>query len=112
MPNESQVLSGQAKTNCTRYDVELARVWERSRLTAKVAELTKDAGKADERLAGYRAAARTAIGGPAGGHSNGEAAAASVPKASEGLFARSAPNLRRPATSMSATCRTIRTALS
>jgi hypothetical protein len=57
----SRVLSGQVKTNCTKYDVELARAWERSRLTAKVAELTKDAGEAEERLAGQRAAARTAM---------------------------------------------------
>ena len=54
------LLAGQVKINCTRYDVELARAWERSRLTAKAAELTKDAGKAEERLAGQRAAARTA----------------------------------------------------
>jgi hypothetical protein len=57
----SSVLTGQVKTHCTKNDVELARAWERSRLTAKVAELTKDAGKAEERLAGQRAAARTAM---------------------------------------------------
>jgi hypothetical protein len=49
------------KTICTRYDAELAGAWERSRLTAKVAELTKDAGRAEERLAEHRAAARTAM---------------------------------------------------
>jgi hypothetical protein len=55
------VLTGQAKGNCVKHDVELARAWERQRLTSKIAELGKDASKAEERLAAQRSAARTAM---------------------------------------------------
>jgi hypothetical protein len=41
-------LKGQVKTSCPRYDVELGRAWERSRLVAKMAELTKDAERAEQ----------------------------------------------------------------
>jgi hypothetical protein len=54
-------LNGHGKASCPKYDVELARAWERQRLTAKIAELGKDATRADERLAGQRTAAREAM---------------------------------------------------
>jgi hypothetical protein len=54
-------LKGQIKTGCPRYDVELARAWERSRLAAKVAELTKDAERAEQRHVERRDRAQTAM---------------------------------------------------
>jgi hypothetical protein len=54
-------LNGQAKVACPKYDVELARAWERSRLTARVAELTKDAERAEQRHAERRDRAQAAM---------------------------------------------------
>src|SRR5262249_1052697 len=48
----SSALNGQGKTSCPKYDVELSRAWERARLTAKIAELSGSADRANERLAG------------------------------------------------------------
>jgi hypothetical protein len=42
-------LKGQLKTKCPEYSVETARAWERQRLTNKIAELTKDADRAEQR---------------------------------------------------------------
>src|SRR5262249_43139209 len=57
----SSALNGQGKTSCPKYDVELSRAWERARLTAKIAELSGSADRANERLAGQRTAAREAM---------------------------------------------------
>jgi hypothetical protein len=44
-------LNGQAKAPCPRFDAELARAWERARLTSKITELTKDIARAEQRHA-------------------------------------------------------------
>jgi hypothetical protein len=54
-------LNGQLKTSCPKYDVELARAWERQRLTNKVAELGKDAERAEQRQAERRERVHTAM---------------------------------------------------
>src|SRR5262249_4286519 len=42
-------LTGQIKTSCPKYDAELARAWERQRLTGRITELTIDIGRAEQR---------------------------------------------------------------
>jgi hypothetical protein len=54
-------LKGQVKISCPKYDVELARAWERSRLTAKVVELSKDAERAEQRHVERRDRAQAAM---------------------------------------------------
>jgi len=55
------VLSGQAKTSCPKYDVELARSWERQRLTSGITDLSKDAERAEQRLAERRDRTQTTM---------------------------------------------------
>jgi hypothetical protein len=44
-------LNGQAKASCPRYEAELARAWEKRRLTSRITELLNDAGRAEQRQA-------------------------------------------------------------
>jgi hypothetical protein len=54
-------LNGQVKTRCPKYDVELARAWERQRLASKITDLSKDAERAEQRLADRRDRAQRAL---------------------------------------------------
>lgn len=55
------MLSGQAKTGCPKYDVELARSKERQRLTSGITDLSKDAERAEQRLAERRDRTQTTM---------------------------------------------------
>jgi hypothetical protein len=54
-------LRGPTRTSCPRYDVELARAWERQRLTNKIAELTKDTARAEQRRSEQREKAKASM---------------------------------------------------
>jgi hypothetical protein len=54
-------LQGRLKANCPKYDVELARAWERQHLTSKIAELTKDDDRVEQRHTERRDRAQAAM---------------------------------------------------
>jgi hypothetical protein len=54
-------LNGQTRASCPKYDVELARAWERKNLTSKIAELTSDIARAEQRRTDQRAKAQAAM---------------------------------------------------
>src|SRR5262245_28709924 len=47
-------LNVQAKALCPKYDIELGRAWDKSRLTSRIAELTTEIGQAEQRRAQQR----------------------------------------------------------
>ena len=54
-------LNGQVKATCPKYDTELARAWERQRVTSRIAELTKDIARAEQRHSEQREKAKAAM---------------------------------------------------
>jgi hypothetical protein len=54
-------LKGQLKTKCSDYSVETARAWERQRVTNRIAELVKDADRAEQRHVERRDRAQAAM---------------------------------------------------
>jgi hypothetical protein len=54
-------LAGQMKSSCPKYDTELARAWERKNLSNRIAELTNDIARADQRRADQRDKAKAAM---------------------------------------------------
>lgn len=54
-------INGSLGVSCPKLDAELARARQRERLTAKVASLVEDAGRAEQRHAEQRTIARTAL---------------------------------------------------